>query len=502
MHIRRFFLALLVFSFLLSNSHAQIPAQIDNTGLDPALSSKIQSFINDNMTKWQTPGLAIGIVIGDKLVWSGYFGYADIKKKIPVGQSTIFRIGSISKIFTAVAMMQLLDNGLFAVDDPIDDYGPYSIFKQKYDCCPRPTFMNVFTHTSGGGEFRSFKPEPMVLPAGSQRRSLEELYQPGILTLICPDEKWAYCNYCVGALGLVLENMTGSSFQDYTDNKIFATIGMGSSSFYENDRIIAKVAQGYRYTISKFSPVALQIIEDVPAGNVYSTVDDMSKFMLALLNGGSSGSASIIHPDRLQYMLTRHYELDSRLSAMGINFFLRDVFGYAVAEHGGSMPGFISEMLLLPREKLGIIALNNAESLASYEAAYGIMRMLVNYTEPQDQYTSAKDLWPKLTGDYVSPEPEFFTDARFLLSAFGKYKVRIKRGALVLETGRPGVSYRLQQVAQDDHFFYRVENSSLSPVYVVFKPGPDGRARSIIIDLNEYVRKNSGQIVKPCHKDE
>jgi hypothetical protein len=157
-------------------------------------------------------------------------------------------------------------------------------------------------------------------------------------------------------------------------------------------------------------------------------------------------------------------------------------------------------MLLVPGRKIGIIALDNAESGGSYEAAYGILKILLDYKEPQ-YCTSAAYLWPKLTGDYVSPEPELFTDARFLSAAFGKYKVRIRRGGLMLESGRPGIRYPLRQVLEDDPFFYRIETASLSPAYVVFKPGADGQAHSMIIDLNEYVRKRSGLRFRPCEKN-
>jgi CubicO group peptidase (beta-lactamase class C family) len=497
----KFLLPVLMLACCLSNqAFAGNPARISNTGLDPQISARIASFIHDNMTQWRIPGLAVGIVQDDTLVWSGYFGYAHIDKQIPVSQTTIFRVGSISKIFTAVAMMQLLEKGKFSVDAPIDEFLPFTVFKQKYDCCPKPTFMDVFTHTSGGGEFRSFRPEAMALPAGAQRRNLEELYEPGILTRICPGEKWSYCNYCIGALGLALETMTGESFREYTDRHIFEPLGMSSSSFYENEQILAHVAQGYTAGRKSFSPVDLFVIEDVPAGNVYATVPDMSRFMIALLNGGSCDNASIVSPDTLQYMLTPQYGLDSRLTAMGINFFLRNAYGCAIAEHSGGMPGFISEMLLVPDRKIGIIALDNAESGGSYEAAYGILKILLEYKETP-HCTSAAYLWPKLTGDYVSPEPELFTDARFLSAAFGKYKVRIRRGELVLESGRPGIRYPLRQVLEDDPFFYRIETASLSPAYVVFKPGADGQAHSMIIDLNEYVRKRSGLRFRPCEKN-
>jgi len=485
---------------------AQGPVSVTNRGLDPELSSKIEDFAQEGMKKWHAPGLAIGIVKGDQLVWTGYFGYANIEKKQPVAEGTVFRIGSISKTFTAVAMMQLMEQGKFKVDDPVDNYSPYPIFKQKKSCCAPPTFMNVFTHTSGGGEYKSiwqlFSIEDPALwvPQGKPRPSFAQIYRHGIETKICPGDKWAYCNYCVGALGPVLENMTGQSFQDYTDKHIFKPLGMDSSSFYETDAILANIAQGYNFGKDKFQAIDLVMLDAVPAGNIYTTVNDISRYMIAMLNGGKLGDFSLLQPQTVDYMFEPHYQVDERGGKIGINFLESDsYFGHRVAGHGGGLPGFTSDLRLAVDDKLGVVVLNNAGSSAPAEISAGILKILFNYSEPE-KIEPTKEIWPKLTGRYISPEPDLLTDARFLQSSLGAYRICVRKGKLYFETNKIGERYELRQVNKDDPYFYKiVMKDNLIPQYMVFKPGPDGKAKSLVLGLNEYVRHGEPR-AKPCAK--
>jgi CubicO group peptidase (beta-lactamase class C family) len=492
----------MLFTIYAPRMAADEPANISNLGLDPAQSDKIAKLVKDGMQTWHSPGLAVGIVKDSKLVWSGYFGYSNIEKKQAVADTTIFRIGSISKTMTAVAMMQLSEDGKFQVDDPVDYYAPHPIYHQKYSCCPKVTFMNIFTHTSGGGEYRSLGLafEHLFLKPGKSRRSLENLFKRGIHTRICPEDKWAYCNYCVASLGLILENITGESFEDYTNAHIFKPLGMTSSGFYEKDISISNLAQGYDFKNGQWKPADPVVIEAVPAGNAYSTVNDISRYMIALLDNGKIKDFILLKPETVKDMLAVHYQLDPRLPGMGISFMLRDsFFGHRVAGHPGGIPGFTAQMTLAPDDKLGVVVLNNAGTGAPSEIAAGILRILFDYSEPKRNFATAKNLWPKLAGAYVSPEFDWLTDAGFFRSTRGAYQIRIKKDELRMETNKHGESYVLQQVSPDDPYFYEIiVKDNLISQFLVFKPGADGKAESLIIGMNEYVRKGSANKKKPC----
>ena len=223
-----------VFGLLAGNLRAEsaAPGTVNNFSLSPELSQKLERSAQEGMKKWHAPGLAIGIVQGNTVIWSGYFGYSDIKEKKPVGESTVFRIGSISKTFTAIAMMQLYEQGRFQLSDPESKYTPFPLFRNQSGCCPDPTLLNIFTHTSGGGEFKRLQDAPKFrrdfygrtnLRA---RKSFTELFKNGIHTRICPGTKWSYCNFCVGSLGMVVEQISGQTFHKYTDERLFQPLGM------------------------------------------------------------------------------------------------------------------------------------------------------------------------------------------------------------------------------------------------------------------------------------
>ena len=423
-------------------------------------------------------------------------------------QATVFRIASISKTFTAVAMMQLMEQGKFKPEDPIDNFAPYPIFHQKSACCQKPTFLNVFTHTSGGGEFRyPFQrlnpndPSHLVY-RGKPRPDLKTYFRTGITTKICPGDKWAYCNDCVGALGLVLENISGQSFKDYTDQHIFQPLGMASSSFYETDAILANVAQGYAYNgeTKDFKTVDLSILGFVPAGNIYSTVQDMARYMAAMINHGRLGEIQILKPETIDYMFTSHYELDPRLGQEGIIFALNDnYFGHRIAWHDGGVAGFTSLMTLAIDDRIGMVVLDNADSQVPDEIVAEIFKVLFNYQEPVE-INPSREIWPKLTGRYVSPEPDLSTDGRFRSSAGGAYIISESDGKLYLGTKKGGERNELRQVTKDDPYYYRiiVKDSNLLS-YIVFKPGAYGKAHSIIRGANEYIRKGEPR-KKPCAK--
>ena len=160
---------------------AKAPEQVNNSGLSPELSQKLADYAKAGMKQRHAPGLAIGIVKSGQLVWSGYFGYADLQKKKPVGAETMFQIASVSKTFTAIGMMQQMEQGKFKITDPVNPLAPYPIFRPDKPGCREVEFLDVFTHRSGGGELMSYRqllnifPTTLVLP-GQERPPLAESF--------------------------------------------------------------------------------------------------------------------------------------------------------------------------------------------------------------------------------------------------------------------------------------------------------------------------------------
>jgi len=471
------------------------PSQVTNAGLDPALSAKIEKFAQEGMAKWHAPGLAIGIVKDGKLVWTGYFGYADIKNKKPITGNSVFMPASVSKTFTAVGLMQQWEKGKFKTDDPVNPCGPYPVYKPRKQGCREVNFMDVFTHTSGGGELMYWRQLGRIIPTtmvlkGQERPPLKELYTDGIRPNICPGTKWSYCNFCFGALGLLLEQMSGESFNQYQDAHILQPLGMNSSHFYETDQIMDNLAKGYGRSGDKFKELSLMRLPVTPMGGLYSTVPDMARYIMALLNRGTLGDFTMLRPETVDYMFTPHFSVDPRLGKMGVCFFVNEnYFGRRVVEHDGANPVYGTQMFIAPDDRMGMIVFANIMNDSAYQIANGMLKILFDYKEPVHNFEEAKNLWPGFVGSYGSPEPDLLTDFRFFMRYLGVYRIRIRDEKLWLESMRPGKKFQLRQANKNDPYFYEIiKKYNEVPRRLVFKPGNNGKAASILIGLDEYVR--------------
>jgi len=479
---------------------AEDPRQVNNFSLSPELSEKLEQYAQEGMKKWHSPGLAIGMVKDDQLVWQGYFGWADLKQKKPVTENSVFLIGSVSKTFTAIGLMQQYEQGKFQMDDPVNPCAPYPLFRPQKPGCREVTFLDVFTHTSGGGELMSWRQLGKILPTtvlfkGQERPPLKKTYTDGIRPRICPGTKWAYCNFCFGGLGLILETLSGQSFNDYTDARILKPLGMNRSAFYETGQILENLASGYNFSKGAgFTRIPDLRYPVTPMGGMYSTVPDMARYMIALLHHGRLGEVQLVKPETLELMFTPHYQVDPRLEKIGICFFIDDnLFEHRLIGHDGAMPGYGTQMYVAPDDKIGIIVFANIMNDSAYEIGHGLLKILFNYRKPELDFQPGQELWPGFVGDYGSVEPELLSDYRFFMRNLGIYQVRIQRGQLWLESARAGKVRHLRQVKPEDPYFYEIMvPDSEIPRYLVFVPGKDGKASSLKIGLNQYVRLEGG----------
>jgi CubicO group peptidase (beta-lactamase class C family) len=478
---------------------------VKTEGIDQELADEIDAYVRRQMSDLHSPGIAVGIVKGDRVVYQGYFGWAHVKDKEPVTENTVFRIGSISKTFTAIGLMQQWEQGKFKLDDEFNSYLPYPVMRPKDESCGPITFKHMITHTSGGGELMSFRQlrhptRTLAMPPGKERPALKEAYVDGIRPGVCAGVKWCYCNFCYGALGFSLEELSGETFKDYTQNHVLEPIGMKSSSFHEHDHILENIAQGYSYNKiqKKYKETFFWNMPVTPMGNMYSTVPDMCLYLIALLNNGANEHGRLVEPETLEFMYRAHYSAEPRVSGMGITFLIHeDLFGERVLGHGGAVPGFGSQMLFAPDKKVGVIVFGNVMSSPPYEIGAGVLRMMLGYEAPKEWPEPDREVWPALAGYYGSAHPEFLSDARFNMATLGAYRVLVRDGELVVTTFRGGKFRPLTQFSADDPYFYTIiiEDREL-PGYVTFVPGPGGSAQSIIIGMNEYVRLTGADLAR------
>jgi hypothetical protein len=303
------------------------------------------------------------------------------------------------------------------------------------------TFRHLLTHTAGVGELREitdlFRPviglgarpgKPVPTPAAQ--------YPKGLRSAIRPGTKWAYSNHAFNTLGQLVEDISGEPSADYMRRHVFKPLGMEGTDYVPSERVREALAQGYNFSRGKLRPVAYREIAVRGAGSVFSTVEDMCRYIAALLGGGANQHGRVLKRETLSLMKESHYRLDGRMPAMGLAFVLDDFGGHTVAGHDGGWPGFLSSMLVCPSEGVGVVVFVNASSKAAHEAADKLTRELLGVPEPASRLSRAgvlesPHLWPELRGFY-GPEGPLNTNLRLWGAYAGELEVRVEDKHLVL----------------------------------------------------------------------
>ena len=373
----------------------------------------VTRLIQYEMNKNAVPGLSIALVDDQHVVWAEGFGDADVARKIPASAETIYRVGSISKLFTATAAMQLVEQGQLDIDQPLQKYLPGfapKTHQQQAAITPR----QLMTHHSGlaRDRFKGFQnPEPR--PFAELVNDTRDEY-----VAYAPDLVFSYSNVGVSLLGNLVQTLSGTPFAQHMQQSVLTPLGMSSSSFDTGPSASARMAKGYNgHEATPETP-----LRDVPAGGLNSSVTDLSRFMAMMLASGASGEHQILKAQTVNEMLRPQ----NTSVALDLNFqvglgWMLSTLGKStienagpVAHHAGAIGMFRSQMYLLPEHKLGVVVLANSstamgvvdhiatEALSlALEAKTGIQQPKRNKTEWADGPLSAETL-REHAGDYTT----------------------------------------------------------------------------------------------------
>ena len=460
-------------------------------------------------------GLAVGVVHNGELVYAKGFGMADIEQRKPVTPDTVFRIGSISKTFTTIGLMQLWQQKKFDLDDPVNPY--LKTYKVLHDDpnAPPITFRHMMTHTSGVGETRSIpdavksltgkleiaaEPDEPVVPLG-------EYYHGRLRAEVYPGMKWAYANHAYATLGQLIEDISGQTFEDYMIEHVLDPLGMKNSDYLLSERVRADLAQGYAWKKDHFEKVPYQRIVIGAAGSIFSSINEMAKYAAALMNGGENENGRIIEKDTLDMMFTSQLDTDPRVYSIGLTFWLEHYGKHLVVEHGGGWPGFISSFRVAPKDNLAVIVFNNSSSRISDALGKDIMRRLLGEPDPAE-HIPPKDvlqpvfLWPKLCGFY-GPLPGFLTNARLWMQFGGEVEVFVnKKNQLALRglVGPASKGIPMFQTDPNDPYYVEgiVEEGPMKGMHVnaVFGTNAEGKVDRVFLQQNTFYKREYTQSVK------
>jgi CubicO group peptidase (beta-lactamase class C family) len=295
---------------------------------------------------------------GKELLKKGY-GFADISKKKPVDPETsMFRLASISKLFTWISAMQLVEQSKLDLDADVNKYLDFQIAP----AFGKPiTLRNLMTHTGG---FEEEIRDVLITDPKKAAPLREFLIENQPHRIFPPGEVPAYSNYGVGLGGYIVQRVSGEPLEKYVDQHIFQPLRMKHSSFNQPlaEGLSPFASDGYRNNTEK-PAIGFEIFSPAPAGGVSSTASDMGRFAQALLNGGEWEGHRILRPETLQAMWTKQFVASDALPPIGMGFYQTWRNGLRFIGHDGDLIAFHSTFLLEPKEKLVLfVSFNSAGS--------------------------------------------------------------------------------------------------------------------------------------------
>lgn len=377
----------------------------------------LDNYINHAMTGWRIPGVAVCIVKDNKVVLMKGYGIKELGLNGKVDENTLFMIGSNTKAFTATALSMLQVQGKLSLDDKVNKYLPQWKLDDQ-SASQMAIVRDLLCHRLG---FRTFQGDFTFYNTDLTREQVME--KMSHVKAVYPFRtKWGYTNSAFLTAGQIIPVVTGKPWETYLRENIFAPLGMGNTLALTAD-ITKSLNRTVPHTLVNGQLTAIpycNIDGLAPAGAISSSVNDLSKWVMALLNDGKVGQRQVIPAEAIK--LTRepqdivgedeHPNGEVDVSLYGLGWELEDYSNHHVVMHTGGVNGYVSSVTLLPQDHLGIIILTNTDQNGFFEAlkwdiidAYlkkpfdDVNGKYLGYFKNQRQRSDAKD---KLLRDTVA----------------------------------------------------------------------------------------------------
>lgn len=348
MMIQRPFARAVLFALIL----AAVPVMAQTrTSLPAAKIEKIEQAISSAMSRQNIPGLSVAVVVDQKLRWSNGYGMADLENFVPAKAATVYRLGSISKPITAMAVMQLVERGKLNLDAPIQTYCP--AFPQKQWPVTTRLLLGHLAgvrHYKNDAEFLSTKHYNSIVEGLEMFKDDPLLFEPGT--------KYSYTTHGYSILGCAIEGASGMKYADYVRENVFNPASMDRMRIDDVFTIIPNRAQGYFKTPSgelRNSTLA-DTSYKIPGGGFCSTVEDLAKFAIAVQTG------MLVKKETLEQMWTRQKTRDGKETNYGLGWGLSERNSMKEVSHGGAQQRVTTNLYMIPEKGLAVVLMVNLES--------------------------------------------------------------------------------------------------------------------------------------------
>jgi len=327
------------------------------------LDALLRPVIINKMADRYVAGSAIAVVHEGQVVYRAGFGRREVFKEVPVdSERTIWRIGSITKVVTGVAVMQLVDSGRLDLDADVNTY--LKAFKVPATFPEPVRVRHLLTHTAGFDQIGLGR----QVSRAADVRPLGDFLRENLIRIRPPGQYTTYDTYAITLLGYLVEQVSGLSFEDYLRRNIFTPLAMTRSGIMVPPDLQNDVAIGYGFA-GAWEAERWEFMNTAPASTVNSTVEDMSNFARMLLDGGRFNGRQVLSERSARAMLTRQFTNHPDQPGYGFTTFEDGTFGVPAFSHGGSMAGFGAFLYLVPDHRLGVFVATNQESSVIAQAA-------------------------------------------------------------------------------------------------------------------------------------
>ena len=480
---------------LLSTALPALALGVDPQGpTDPQeVAAFADAFFAAKMAEYHIPGAAFVLVKDSQILFAKGYGYADLENQIPVvPDKTVFCAGSVGKLFTSTAVMQLAERGLIDLDDDVNQYLDLFHIKDTYP--ESVTFAHLLTHTSGFDEREMgiwVEDMSKVMPLGEY---LAAAIPPRVRP---PGQVTQYSNYGMALAGYLVEVISGvpsassgqAPYAEYIQQNIFQPLGMNRSTFQQPipPDLAPDLAVGYKYLLDRTVPLPAKYSNIVPAGMFHVTATDMASFMIAHLQEGRYGDARILEKDTVQEMHRQQFTNDPRLPGFAYGFMEHLQNDRRALWHTGTSSTHHSLLFLLPDDDVGLFMSVN---LLDRRVSHDLMEAFMDHYYPALTESPApqppadfQDRAGRFTGAYRVNRHAHSTPEK--MSQLGRDVRVTAAGDGTLTVHLPGQT--LQWVEVGPLLFQRVGGGD----YVVFRENESGRITHMFLGSQPYVSYES-----------
>lgn len=403
--------------------------------IDPAeLEAFVDNYLAEQMTAYQVAGAAVSVVQDGRIILAKGYGYADVENQIPVDpDKTVFRIGSISKLFTWTAVMQLVEQGKLDLDADVNTYLDFTI----PDTFSDPITLNHLMAHTPGFEDRYFSQmsasDDQITPTGEWLRThIPARVRP-------PGEVSAYSNYGTALAGYIVERVSGLPYDEYVEKNILVPLDMTNSTSRQPVpvELAPNVSVGYEFVDGQYQAQPFELVNVVPAGGFSSTASDMAHFMIAHLQNGKYEEREILQTETAQQMHTQHFTHDPRIPGWAHGFMEINANGQKIIGHSGDTVLFHNFIMLLPEQTLGVFITTNSASGAEITIPFVAEIMEHYFPQAVSPLTSSTEDFAqnaeRFTGSYYATRMSYTTPEK-LIALLTAVTIRADKNSLTFSS--------------------------------------------------------------------